>query len=790
MSSRIEGHMVEIMCEKVQSLLAFREESLRRFQIDPAHERTFKWIFDHKTPQDWSPFPNWLMSTGECYWINGKAGSGKSTLTKYILDHPELLMCVQEGICKRIGHVPSMWRCRECKERGPTQIVLASHFFWYAGSRLQKDSEGVLRSLLRQILKARPELIRVLFPWFPDHMSRTSTMPAALQLDELRQAFVLLKEYMPDNLQILLLVDGVDEFSGDYFELSRFLLRVSCPAIKLLVSSRPIPECHQIFNKFPSLQLEHLTTNDIHSYIEAEFTSHPICKRMNLRDAKFSDELTKILIAKASGVFLWIVLVVRRMIMALANFDSKAQLLVLIDELPTDLEELYDHMFARMSHKYRQEGALLLQLFLHAKRTQQNFVTALQFYVADMGTGIEDLSLTAATYSKEEEILRVDMVEGRLRSRCCGLLEVLSRQDGKELPRVRVEYLHLTVHDYLQDGRIQEKLANLCNATEDDINIRLLRACVHVMQHANPGMILGTVQPYIPVCFADCLKYSDILNRAENLAYAEYLYIAEKNYDMTCTNHGYPPGWKIQSDLRPDFHDSPLPKLFQSYAESGFDLTYRLKYEPIADEAASVLLIMCMRWLGLTSTNSIAAKIRRRQILALIQHSKVLHWPVSNDIIPGITLSEGGSYSDEGRIQLLNRFTMTPFAWWIHSYKARPEYAELTLAVFKHDLKPTESAVFVPYVFELSILLDKVREHSRSCTQHDETESLKTLVPQVQDLYNKALDANRLMDAALGLKPVIVDPNGTKERKRKASHADLTPDIDDARRRMRIDFLI
>jgi hypothetical protein len=72
---------------------------VERFEeVAEAHERTFQWIFQNLSiipdeelqdePQrQWSDFTHWPRHDGGVYWINGKAASGKSTLTKYIFMH-------------------------------------------------------------------------------------------------------------------------------------------------------------------------------------------------------------------------------------------------------------------------------------------------------------------------------------------------------------------------------------------------------------------------------------------------------------------------------------------------------------------------------------------------------------------------------------------------------------------------------------------------------------------------------------------------------------------------------
>ena len=50
-------------------------------KIKDAHKETFKWIFDKSGDKlrPWSNCVRWLEKGSRTYWINGKAGSGKST---------------------------------------------------------------------------------------------------------------------------------------------------------------------------------------------------------------------------------------------------------------------------------------------------------------------------------------------------------------------------------------------------------------------------------------------------------------------------------------------------------------------------------------------------------------------------------------------------------------------------------------------------------------------------------------------------------------------------------------
>lgn len=58
----------------------------REERITEAYDTTFQWVFEDPlaTQVKWSDFKTFLRSDTSLYWITGKAGSGKSTLIKYV----------------------------------------------------------------------------------------------------------------------------------------------------------------------------------------------------------------------------------------------------------------------------------------------------------------------------------------------------------------------------------------------------------------------------------------------------------------------------------------------------------------------------------------------------------------------------------------------------------------------------------------------------------------------------------------------------------------------------------
>lgn len=131
----------------VLGTLHYRRMEAREAQVHDAHEKTCRWIFEDPKDADrpWTNFRQWLEQGKGCYWIEGKAGCGKSTLMKFLRSDVRTQRALEK------------WS--ESK-----QCIVASCFFWMAGTSLQKNQEGLLRSLLHTILSQRRELISRVLP--------------------------------------------------------------------------------------------------------------------------------------------------------------------------------------------------------------------------------------------------------------------------------------------------------------------------------------------------------------------------------------------------------------------------------------------------------------------------------------------------------------------------------------------------------------------------------------------------------------------------------------------------
>jgi hypothetical protein len=186
-----------------------------------------------------------------------KAGSGKSTLMKFLRQEPRL----QEAL-----HV---WA-------GDRKLLILSFYFWNAGSDLQRTQEGLFRSLLFQALEQEPPLAKVLF--LEQHV-RGCRWTESFTFQEIRRAFRRFITQLDSSLAVAMLIDGLDEFDATDLTMTElgelFATATRSSNTKALLSSRPLAPFEFSFESVPKLRLHQLTREDITTYVHDKFTVHP-----------------------------------------------------------------------------------------------------------------------------------------------------------------------------------------------------------------------------------------------------------------------------------------------------------------------------------------------------------------------------------------------------------------------------------------------------------------------------------------------------------------------------------
>ena len=422
--------------------LSDRGMTSRYEKIAEAHAQTFEWIFEDYTHHGGShygdTFIEWLSHGSGIFWVTGKAGSGKSTLMKYLSHH----RLTSESL--------THWS-------GTKDFVIASFYFWCGGTQFQKSQEGLLRSLLYEIFKRCPELIRAVLPqhWDPNSPSRSSSQIAWTR-DELLAALKRVALQSQLTSVFCFFIDGLDEYDGNHKEIIDLIQKdfANSGNVKWCLSSRPWNVFKAAFGNgsHPSFQLENLTKKDIVLYVCDELEENEAFRNLKRREGIACAALVDEVVEKAQGVFLWVVLVVRSLTSGLQNADRIMDLQRRLRRFPSDLELYFRQMLDNIDDNYLQQTAQTFLLALQASEP----LSLMTYVMVDelecdpsyaLNLRIQQMSLAEIASKHSDMKLRID-------SRCKDLLEVtpVSSVIDKLKPSFydfKVDFLHRTVRDFL-----------------------------------------------------------------------------------------------------------------------------------------------------------------------------------------------------------------------------------------------------------------------------------------------------------------------------------------------------
>ncbi|KAL5043036.1 hypothetical protein BDW71DRAFT_210634 [Aspergillus fruticulosus] len=444
----------------------------RETSISAAHETTLQWIFRYPEPHgfQWTSFVDWLESDGpsNLYWVTGKAGSGKSTLIKYIHNHT----LTKQALHKWSAKLP---------------VMTSAFYFWNSGRPMQMSLLGLLQTLLLGILSQRPECIPLANrPRWEAHRLFGAQVHSWTQAEAL-EALVVAIQHSNQSSKICLFIDGLDEFKGKPEELIALVKGLLLPNVKVCVASRPWPVFRDAFGHGPSLILEHLNMPDIEFFVTNSLDDSAGFLELKTHDPAQAANLAHEITLRSSGVFLWVSLVVRSLLEDLARGDRLSDMYQTLEGLPTELESLFEVIITsldqahrrRLAEMFRIVGAACgpLSLSLFADADEENPQYAIDF--------------EPKVLSPDQKLSRCLVMERRLNSYSKGLLGVKMRRVSKDSPEGRltkindaqrmlaslkdpedtwdyvseicnssVEYLHRTIRDYLDRPAVRAQFVD------------------------------------------------------------------------------------------------------------------------------------------------------------------------------------------------------------------------------------------------------------------------------------------------------------------------------------------
>ena len=279
------------------------------------------------------------------FWICGKPASGKSTVMEYLARDGELQAHLRRGISDK-------W-------------TIIHHFFFDfdVSKDLRNNFEGFIRSLLYQLTR---DLEPANLPGYkPVHEWSLRTLEERLK--------IMIKQ-RPNPIFILL--DGLDEYQGDKWDLANFLRETASSGVKLCVASRPDRVFNSIFEQIPTIKMQEWNSPAIDKMVT-------LMIQRDMATSGFYDreevvELAKEISEKAQGVFLWARFAIEELRDGWTEGVDLEELQKRLENVPEELESIYARIFKKLRPDQRKQAAYMLQLVCYAKRT----LTLRELYVA------------------------------------------------------------------------------------------------------------------------------------------------------------------------------------------------------------------------------------------------------------------------------------------------------------------------------------------------------------------------------------------------------------------------
>ena len=260
--------------------------------------------------------------------------------------------------------------------------------------------------------------------------------------------------------------------------------------VKILVSSRPMEDFEEAFERKPCIVLQDLTAKDIRLMVEEKLASHPGIGQLLEDEQSKAKRLIDEIVRKASGVFLWVSLAVTTMLDGMRNRDGIWELEQRLAEIPPELDKLFTLILRRIPSRYRGQALLILRIMQHWRfHTRHNMTAVTMAFAVDTNQS-RSLRLPVGPLAPSQMQRLSRDLDVKLRSRCLGLLEIQAtskngQHDHEDTCPIAalpiVDFLHKSVAEYLQNTSMLDDIFDL-PWTGPDVNVAILNGQIAQMK--------------------------------------------------------------------------------------------------------------------------------------------------------------------------------------------------------------------------------------------------------------------------------------------------------------------
>jgi hypothetical protein len=458
--------------ETFRRCLSFEQMETRLASIATAHSDTCEWVIDCPQFKRWRD-PNMQAEHHGCLWVKGKPGAGKSTIMKNLLRHIEAAEASDKVI---------------------------SFFFNARGATLEKTTEGLYRSLLYQMAGDVPSPLTDLRAETIELYS-IQGWPLELLKDLCRKA----SRQLTSETKVTIFIDALDEgnVEDDIRDMVTFIEELTAEAsssgqfLHICLASRHYPAISIIHSELLILDTLDDHDNDIITYAQAQ---------LRVKSPTLRAQLVSAISARASGIFLWVTLVVK-ILNKEADRGNQHRLEAKLQDLPTGLQALFETILEKDSGQdHNLLPAMIWVLFALGS------LTLVEMYFAIM---ISTDQLDSSNIVWNPDVVDQTVLANFLLTSSRGLLEIV--EPGTRFGFERVQIIHESVREYLLMYGLQKLDEDLGQNTEAKCYGRLANWCTKYIQSTVEFGLFGEEEqarsmrqcPLLEYATQHCLTYAE-----------------------------------------------------------------------------------------------------------------------------------------------------------------------------------------------------------------------------------------------------------------------------------------
>lgn len=304
---------------------------------------------------------------------------------------------------------------------------------------LQKNHEGLIRSILNDILQAAPGITPLVFPQYWDPSKETLWQADAglkipkLAIFEAFETVVGSTELLKDHC-FCFFIDGLDEFDDSGMSHTKLVKLFKTWAednptnVKICVSSREENPFMNNLSSSQRMRLHLLTADDVRKHVK-NFLGDYDTFQAYLPEKQ--QDFVDLVVRKAEGVFLWVKLVLRRLGDDLEANKSLENLYKTLKHVPKELEELFSSILTSIDIDQQQEAWAIVAVLMATIDSLPMTLSLLHYSFVEgffKNDGGERL-LTVAPLAKPEILARHHYFTLHLNQLFKGILEVGEARD-------------------------------------------------------------------------------------------------------------------------------------------------------------------------------------------------------------------------------------------------------------------------------------------------------------------------------------------------------------------------